>query len=225
MRVGDNERFSRPPPSPLKPLKIRETLSLPFNYPFKDSGNHNRFVCLRNEAQQWRGKKVLNVLPLKRWPFTVFCLIQMWVCWLFFHCFFYLKENLWAIFRLSPSLWGLSSQFLSVFLIFLTLSFRHSCFPLISLCHCRCLSVPPSPPHLHPPSILPVFSWHSSETKPRIDGDMAALSVLHCQAATLRQSWQCCHGWMSTLFWHGVPRCQITNLCSFLSSLRPCRAF
>lgn len=33
-----------------------------------------------------------------------------------------------------------------------------------------------------------------------------------------RQSWQCCHGWKNTLFWHKVRQCQITKLCSVLSS-------
>lgn len=46
------------------------------------------------------------------------------------------------------------------------------------------------------------------------------------------QSWQCCHGWMNTLFWHRVRQCQIKKIikknvlfCQVLWVVRACKSF
>lgn len=144
-------------------------------------------------------------LALKRWPFL---------------SFFFPNQNQFAdrshrftqflshfLFVCPP--WPCADIYTSFFLIFLTLR-------RVSSRHSRCLSVVLTPP----PSFLTQFGdkaadwwWHDCVECTALSG-----SYPRCP----RQSWQCCHGWMNTVFWHGVRQCQITNLCSLLSSFVRC---
>lgn len=144
-------------------------------------------------------------LALKRWPFLRFFFSKSKpICRPFSQIY-----SFSAIFCLSVLL-GLVPTFTRpFFLIFLTLR-------RVSSRHSRCLSVVLTPP----PSFLTQFGdkaadwwWHDCVECTALSG-----SYPRCPW----QSWQCCHGWMNTVFWHGVRQCQITNLCSLLSSFVRC---
>lgn len=158
-------------------------------------------------ALKWHGKTIKCAGVEMFW--------MCWICWLFSLIF---CTDSWSYFLLFVALGALSPLSVSVFFIFamhycgLCLSLSMVFFLFVSFCHYRWLSI-----FLAPLVFLTWFWdkavdwwWHDSVECTALSGSYPCCP---------RQSWQCCHGWMNTLFWHRGRQCQKQNSILFCQVL------